>query len=560
MTPCMPLTLAQTPGVVVRACCDSRPRCEGWETDDCDEANPYIAGGGIDVGDTRTDRLARALGISDIMSARRATMPGNTAFFEGVDMGTKIKPLAQGGGALRRNLGLWAIVGLGLGYMTPTVVFDTFGMVARDTANAVPAAYLVALVVMVFTAISYGKISRAIPSAGSAYTYVRESIHPNLGFMVGWTSLIDYVLLPMVNCLIIRSYLEALFPEIPGWIWVVLYCILVTSIIYLTMRGTSNLNVILLVFSIIVMIVFVVLVVAQLSRGEGAGTIASVTPFINDGVTMGAVLMGATIVCFSFIGFDAVTMYAEEAKDPKIMPKAILLTVILGGAIFLISSYVSQLRFPDWNEFAPGGDQQFIEDSTLPIIGRLVGGDVFMAVLTAAGFCATLASGLASHASVSRMLLVMGRNNVLPQRFFGYVNPRTHTPTFNIVLVGAISLLAIPFTLELIAAWINFGALIAFTFVNVSVIAWFAIRHGRRKTPSDIVKYIVMPTIGMLLTGLLWANLHQDALIGGVTWTIIGLIYLAVITRGFRKKVVAFDENQPVTGFNKTIEVPVDER
>ena len=100
----------------------------------------------------------------------------------------KTKPLAQGGGRLRRNLGLWAIVGLGLGYMTPTVVFDTFGMVARDTDNVVPAAYLVALVVMVFTAISYGKISRAIPSAGSAYTYVRESIHPNLGFMVGWTS------------------------------------------------------------------------------------------------------------------------------------------------------------------------------------------------------------------------------------------------------------------------------------------------------------------------------------------------------------------------------------
>ncbi|MFT4157217.1 MAG: APC family permease [Microbacterium sp.] len=474
-------------------------------------------------------------------------------------MTMKTKPLAQGGGALRRNLGLWAIVGLGLGYMTPTVIFDTFGMVARDTANVVPAAYLVALIVMVFTAISYGKIASAIPSAGSAYTYVRESIHPNLGFMVGWTSLIDYVLLPMVNCLIIRSYLEALFPDIPGWIWVVVYCVLVTAIIYITMRGTSNANMILLVFSIIVMIVFVAMVVAQLSSGEGAATLASVAPFAHDGVTMGAVLMGATIVCFSFIGFDAVTMYAEEAKDPKIMPKAILLTVLIGGAIFLIASYCTQLRFPEWHEFAPGGDQQFVEDSTLPIIGKLVGGDVLMAVLTAAGFCATLASGLASHASVSRMLLVMGRNNVLPQRAFGYVNPRTHTPTFNIVLVGAISLLAIPFTLELIAAWINFGALIAFTFVNISVIAWFAIKKGMHEKPGEIFNYIVMPAIGMLLTGLLWVNLHSDALVGGLTWTALGVIYLAIITKGFRKKVVAFDENQPVTGYNKVVSVPADE-
>ena len=465
-------------------------------------------------------------------------------------MSKTFMPAAKRGGTLKRNLGLWAIVGLGLGYMTPTVVFDTFGMVARDTNNVVPSAYLVALIVMVFTAVSYGKMSGAIPSAGSAYTYVRESVHPNVGFMVGWTSLIDYLLLPMVNCLIIRSYLEAIWPEIPGWIWVVLYCAFVTSVIYLTMRGTSNINMLLLVFSIVVMAVFVVMVIAQLRDGEGAGSIASTTPFLHDQVTMSAVLTGATIVCFSFIGFDAVTMYAEEAKSPKIMPRAILLTVVLGGAIFLIAGYFTQLRFPSSEVFPAAA----IEDSTLPEIGLQVGGPVLQAVLTAAGFAATLASGLASHASVSRMLLVMGRNNVLPQKFFGYINPRTHTPTFNIVLTGVVSLFAIAFTLEIIAAFINYGALIAFTAVNVSVIAWFAIKQGRRHTPKDIFSYIVMPSIGMVLTGILWANLHLDALIGGVIWTVLGFVYLLFITKGFRQKVTAFDENQPVTGYNKVPE------
>ena len=459
-------------------------------------------------------------------------------------MATTTAPGVAKGASLKRNLGLWAIVGLGLGYMTPTVIFDTFGMVARDTNNVVPLAYLVALIVMIFTAVSYGKMSGAIPSAGSAYTYVRESIHPNVGFMVGWTSLIDYMLLPMVNCLIIRSYLEAIFPEIPGWIWVVLYCLLTTGIIYLTMRGTSNVNMILLVFSIVVMVVFVVMVWAQLAGGEGVGTVASMQPFFHDGVTMGAVLMGATIVCFSFIGFDAVTMYVEEARTPKIVPRALILTVLLGGAIFLIAGYFTQLRFPDWNTFAPGGDMQFIEDSTLPLIGEAVGGKTLMAVLTAAGFCATLAS-------VSRMLLVMGRNNVLPKKFFGYINPKTHTPTFNIVLTGVICMLAIAFTLEMIAAFINYGALIAFSFVNISVIAWFAIRKGRRKTPKDIFNFIVMPLIGVGMTIILWANLHMDALIGGLIWTAIGLVYLIVLTKGFKKKAASFDEDQPVTGFNK---------
>jgi putrescine importer len=451
-------------------------------------------------------------------------------------------------GTLRRNLGLWAIVGLGLGYMTPTVVFDTFGIVSDETSGAVPAAYLVALIVMMFTAVSYGKMAGAIPSAGSAYTYVRESIHPNVGFMVGWTSLIDYVLLPMVNCLIIRLYLEQVFPDVPGWIWVVIYCIAVTTLIYFTMRGTSNVNMILLVFAIVVMAVFVVMVIAQLANGAGDGTVASMKPFFHDGVTLSAVLTGATVVCFSFIGFDAVTMYAEEAKTPKIMPRAILLTVIIGGAIFLIAGFFTQLRFPT---NAPFGE---FTDDPLPQIGLIVGGPVFQAIFVSAGFAATLASGLASHASVSRMLLVMGRNNVLPRRFFGYINPKTHTPTLNIILVGAICLLAMSFSLELISAFINFGALIAFTFVNISVIAWFAIRQGRRKTPGEIFSFIVLPTIGMILTGILWANLHADALIGGLIWTTIGFVYLLVLTRGFRRRAAAFDENQPVTGFTKAVQ------
>lgn len=460
-------------------------------------------------------------------------------------------PASSNGARLKRSLGLWAIVGLGLGYMTPTVVFDTFGLVARDTNNVVPLAYAVALIVMIFTAISYGKMAGAIPSAGSAYTYARESMHPNVGFLVGWTALIDYMLLPMVNCLILRSYLEAFFPGVPGAVWVIVYVVVVTSVIYLTMRGTSNVNMLLLVFSIVVMAVFVFMVILQLAGGAGENGVVTMQPFFHSGVEFGAVLAGATIVCFSFIGFDAVTMYAEEAKTPKIMPKAILLTVVIGGAIFLIAGYFTQQRFPDWNEFAPGGDMQYVEDSTLPIIGDLVGGTVLSAVLTAAGFAATLASGLASHASVSRMLLVMGRNNVLPQKFFGYVNPRTHTPTFNIVLTGAISLLAIAFTLEMIAAYINYGALIAFTFVNLSVIAWFAIRKGRRRTPKDIFTYIVMPTLGTLLTGLLWVNLDGHALLGGLIWSGLGFVYLLFLTKGFRKKVASFDETQPVTGFNK---------
>lgn len=438
-------------------------------------------------------------------------------------------------GSLKRNLGLWSIVGLGLGYMTPTVVFDTFGIVSEQTNGAVPAAYLVALIVMIFTAFSYGKMVKVFPTAGSAYTYTRETMSPGLGFLVGWTSLLDYLLLPMVNCLIIRLYMESMIPDAPPWVWVIVYTIVTTGIVLSSMRGTANINGVLLIFAVVLVATFCVLAVMQLNAGEGAGVVFSPEPFIHEGVHLGAVLTGATVVCFSFIGFDAVTMYTNEAKHVSLMPKAIMLTVLAGGLIFLVAGYFAQLLFPDNSQFS-------IVDDPLPEIGMITGGHVFQLFFVAAAFAATAASGLASHASVSRMMLVMGRNGVLPRRAFGYINPKTHTPVFNIVLVGAVCLLAMSFSLELISALINFGALIAFTFVNLTVIAHYAFRTKQVKDFKSAFTYVVMPAVGAILTGVLWVSLHGTALLGGLVWLAIGIVYLAVLTRGFKRSVRSFDD------------------
>lgn len=435
---------------------------------------------------------------------------------------------------LKRSLGLWAIVGLGLGYMTPTIVFDTFGIVSEETNGAVPLAYLVALVVMIFTAISYGKMAQVFPSAGSAYTYTRETINPHLGFLVGWAALLDYLLLPMVNALIIRIYLESVFPSVPAWIWVVLYVAAVTAINVWSMGKTSSLNSILVVFEVVLIGAFIVLALVKLSQGMGQGTILTTAPLLHPNLQLGHILTGATIVCFSFIGFDAVTMYTEEAVDQKTVPRAIMLTVLIGGTIFFIAGYFAQALFPDNSLFN-------IIDDPLPEIGLLVGGQLFQILFLSGAFAATVASGLASHASVSRLLYVMGRNGVLPRKLFGYVHPKYQTPAFNVILAGVVSLLAISPTLELISSLINFGALIAFTFVNLSVIAYFIVREKRYKTGKDIFSYLVMPLLGAGLTGILWVNLSFDALLGGIAWSVIGFIYMLFLTNFFKRKVTSFD-------------------
>ncbi|QCJ43878.1 APC family permease [Bacillus sp. S3] len=431
---------------------------------------------------------------------------------------------------LKRSLGLWAIVMLGLGYMTPTIVFDTFGIVSKETNGVVPLAYLAALVVMLFTAISYGKMVQVFPSAGSAYTYTRETMSPHLGFIVGWAALLDYILLPMVNALIIRIYMVSVFPDVPAWIWVVVYVASVTAINAWSMGKTSSLNSLLVIFEIVLIAAFIVLAFLQLSKGMGQGTIFTTEPLFHSNIQLGAILTGATVVCFSFIGFDAVTMYAEEAVDQKTLPKAIMLTVFIGGGIFFVCSYFAQALFPDISGF-------IVTDDSLPEIGMFVGGTVFKLIFLSGAFAATVASGLASHASVSRLLYVMGRNGVLPKKAFGYVHPKFRTPVFNVILVGVVSLLAIAPSLELISSFINFGALIAFTFVNLSVIAHFVFRLKRYKTAKDIFSYLIMPILGAGLTGVLWYNLQADALIGGIVWIVIGVIYMVFQTKFFKIKI-----------------------
>lgn len=448
---------------------------------------------------------------------------------------------------LRRTLGTMAIVGLGLGYMTPTVIFDTFGIVSEETNFVVPLAYLMAMVAMGLTAVSYGRMVRVYSSAGSAYTYVSETIHPNVGFVVGWSSLLDYLLLPLVNALILRSYMEAFFPDVTPALWVFVVVAAVTAMVLFSMSNTSRLNGILVAFSIVLIVVFVYLAWQALASGEGNGTAFSTKPLWHEGTTLGPVITGATIVCFSFIGFDAITMYTEEAKDESTVPRAILITLLIGGFIFFVAGWFAQSVFPTMEGFS----EEALENSALPEIAEKVGGPLFKAFLTAAAFAATLASGLASHASVSRMLYVMGRGGRGPiSRAFSFIHPRWRTPALSVIFVGLVSLLAIPLNLDFVAALINFGALMAFSFVNLTVIVHFAWRKKLVRTPAEIFRNVILPALGLIATLILWANLSPDSFNYGLIWLVIGIATMLVLTRFWTKPIrvqMGEDADPPAT-------------
>ncbi|WP_042353806.1 APC family permease [Bacillus rubiinfantis] len=434
----------------------------------------------------------------------------------------------ENGVKLKRSLKLWQIVIMGLAYMTPMVVFDTFGIVSGITEGHVPTAYIIALIGMLFTAASYGKLVKVFPQAGSAYTYTQKAISGHLGFLVGWSSLLDYLFLPMVNALLTKLYLNALFPSVPDFIWVIVFVGIVTFLNLRSVNILANFNTLFVLIQLLIMIVFIILVVKGLQAGEGTGTVFSMQPFLKEGMDIPILITGATILCFSFLGFDAVTTLSEETPNPeKTIPKAIFLTALWGGIIFITTSFFIQLFFPDISRFKE-------PDAALPEIALYVGGKLFQSIFLCTTFVNTLASGLASHASVSRLLYVMGRDKMFPEKWFGYIHPKWRTPAINVVIVGVISLSAWFFDLVTATSLINFGALMAFTFVNLSVINHFAIRKRMVKTPREIFDYIVMPLIGAGTVGVLWINLEMSSLIMGLAWFGVGFIYLLYLTKAFR--------------------------
>ena len=431
---------------------------------------------------------------------------------------------------LRKTLTLVQVVMMGLAYLQPMTIFDTFGIVSGLTDGHVATAYIFALIAVLFTAVSYGKLVRRFPSAGSAYTYAQKAISPHVGFMVGWSSLLDYLFMPMINILLAKIYLEAIFPGVPSWIFVTALVALMTAFNLRGIKVVANLNSIIVVVQVAIMVVFLGLLVHGVYMGEGMGTLATTKPFFSENAHVVPMITGATILCFSFLGFDGISSLSEETPNAgKVIPKAIFLTALIGGIIFVVVSYFLQLYFPDISRFKD-------PDASQPEIMLYVAGKFFQSVILCFSCVTVLASGMAAHAGVSRLLYVMGRDGVFPEKVFGYVHPKWRTPTFNVVLVGVVAMSAITFDLVTATALINFGALVAFTFVNLSVISQFYIREKRNRTFKDHFHYLILPVIGALTVGALWLNLESSSMTLGLVWGAIGLGYLAVITNAFRKQ------------------------
>lgn len=446
---------------------------------------------------------------------------------------------ATAGPRLKRSLGTPSLLLFGLAYMLPLAVFTTYGLVTETTGGHLAGAYLVTTIAMLFTAGSYASMVRAYPVAGSAYTYTQRTFGRDLGFLTGWTLLLDYLALPLLNYLVIGIYLNAAFPAVPAWVFVVASVAVVTALNVIGITLVSSVNLALVGVQVVFIAVFVITGLAYISGATSVPNLLD--PFVSSGTTLGGIASGAAILALAFLGFDAVSTLSEEAKDAKkSIPRAIMLCTLVGGLLFIVTAYIAGLVFPDFQHFTN------TDSAPLDVMTRIGGGALFT-FFTAAYIAGSFASAMTSQASVARILYAMGRDGQLPRRVFGAVHARFKTPWLAVLIVGAVGLVgALLLPLDIAASVISFGALVAFSFVNLAVIKHYVIDKKERGARS-VLTHIVAPAIGFLLTVWLWTSLSPTTFVAGAIWVAIGVVILAVITGGFRRRppVMDFSEEDP---------------
>ncbi|TCP27824.1 putrescine:proton symporter (AAT family) [Scopulibacillus darangshiensis] len=439
-------------------------------------------------------------------------------------------------GQLKRSLKLRHVVFIGLAYMSPLAVFDTFGIVSEITNGHVPAAYILVTVAILFTAYSYGRMVKVYPSSGSAYTYTRKTINAHLGFLVGWAALLDYLFLPMINALLSSIYLSAVFPNVPAWIWILATIVITTALNLVGVKLAVIVNYLMVIIEFLVAAVFVILTIRGVLYGVHSQSF-SMIPFYTKDLSFSSVLTGASILAISFLGFDAVTTLSEETIEPKKnIPKGIFIIAFIAGVFFVTVTYFMQALFPDVSVI------KNIAGAS-PEMARYIGGTLFQSIFIAGYVVAVLACGLTQQMSASRLLYAMGRDGVLPKRFFGYVHPRSGIPVLNILLVAVLAMSAMFLDLTKATSLINFGAFAAFTFVNLSVIAYY-FKYLKNRSVKSVITSIVIPLIGLGFNLYLWYNLEESAKVVGLIWACIGFLYVLYLTKFFRISPPEFDHDE----------------
>jgi amino acid transporter len=394
---------------------------------------------------------------------------------------------------------------------------------------------------MLFTAISYGRMARVYPSAGSAYTYVGQEMHSSLGYVVGWGMVMDYLINPLICTAFCAKAAMNIVPGLSFYIWILFFAAFFT---WLNLRGiktSAQLNEALCAGMVIVVLLFLAAVIRAvwgIQHDPGYFT----HPFYEPGsFHLQSIFAGTSVAVLTYIGFDAISTFSEEVRNPRrnIMLATVLVCLIT-GVLSGVEVYAAQLIW---------GSKPFATDSVesaFAIVSGKAGGMILFQIVNFTLLIANMGSGMGSQLAAGRLLYGMGRGNALPKSFFGVIEPKHRVPRNNIIAVGCFALVGAALleffssrlgggAYDIGAQCLNFGAFVAFMGVNAA-----AFIHEMRNEKQNYFAYVV-PFLGFIICGFIWFHLSHPALWLGAVWMVAGIIYGAIRTRGFQSELVTFE-------------------
>ena len=239
---------------------------------------------------------------------------------------------------LNRTLGLWNLIIIGMVIIQPTAPMGIYGVISNKAHGHVVTTILIAMVAMLFTAISYGRMARVYPSAGSAYTYVGQEMHSALGYVVGWGMVMDYLLNPLICTAFCAKAAMNIVPGLSYYVWIIIFAAFFTWVNLRGIRTSAQLNEALCAGMVIVVLLFLGCVIHALwgiHHDPGFFT----HPFYQpDTFQPSSIFAGTSVAVLTYIGFDAVSTLSEEVENPR---RNILLATVL---VCLITGLLSGLE------------------------------------------------------------------------------------------------------------------------------------------------------------------------------------------------------------------------
>jgi amino acid transporter len=405
-----------------------------------------------------------------------------------------------------------------------------YGIIQQVSRGHAALSYLIAMVAMLFTAGSYAKMATAYPSAGSTYTYVQKTLSPYAGFLAGWAMILDYILIPLESVIYAALTAARLSPAVPYFVWVVAFTLVITAINVRGIRVMAWSNMAMMSVMAGCAVLFIGLASRYVVAHFGMAGLLSAKGIITpETFSFHPVMLGAAIATLSYIGFDAISTLAEDSVNPKRdIGYSTVLVCILQTLICVATVYLASLVWPDYKSY-PQSETAILD------IGKLIGGPALFGLITFILLVAGVASALTGEAGASRLLFAMGRDGMLPKSIFGYVSPRSATPTRAIYTISLISLAgSFAMNFQIAVELLNFGAFAGFVLVNLSVIQHYFIRLKERKG-RNLLFNLLFPLLGAVVCSYVWMNLTNKAKLVGFLWLGIGALYLVVLTRGFRR-------------------------